>query len=280
MAIINSQNNFRVQQWAKLKDKTHRNKQKLFMVEGYHLVAEAHKAGNLKEIITTEKSITTEDNASFDVTTYQVTYDVMEKLTSLATPTKIMGICTMMNEASYHNNYEKAPHSNAPLEEPSHGSNMPGTPYGNSILLVDQIHHPGNLGTIIRSAVAFGVDTIVISNSVDIYNQKVIQATQGMIFHINILKRPLGEFIMALKSQGYQIIGTDVKECTSLAAVKAKAKRAVLVGNEGDGLSRELLDICDVRVNIEMNEKCESLNVGVATSIVLYCLSKSPTLSK
>ncbi|MCL2571985.1 MAG: RNA methyltransferase [Defluviitaleaceae bacterium] len=238
MAIINSTNNFRVLQWAKLKDKTHRTAQKLFIVEGYHLVLEASRTGALKEVITTETSKT------FDMPTFQVTFDVMSRLSSMATPTKIMGICHQQKEAAY----------------------------GDSILLVDQIHHPGNLGTIIRSAVAFNVDTIVINNSVDIYNQKVIQASQGMIFHINILKRPIKDFILELKDKGYQIIGTDVKECTSLATIKVHTKKAVLVGNEGDGLSGELLDMCDIKVNIEMNEKCESLNVGVATSIILYFL--------
>ncbi|MCL2593289.1 MAG: RNA methyltransferase [Defluviitaleaceae bacterium] len=239
MSIINSTTNFRVLQWGKLKNKIHRDKQKLFIVEGYHLVSEAYKANCLKEVISTEK------NNTFSVPSYQVTYDVMEKLSSLATPTKVLGIC-----------YQK---------EESH--------YGNNILLVDQIHHPGNLGTIIRSAVAFNVDTIVLNNSVDVYNQKVVQATQGMIFHINIIKSPIKDFILTLRKQNYQIIGTDVKDGLSLNSVKANKKRAVLVGNEGDGVGDELLDICDIKVNIKMNEKCESLNVGVATSIILFNLS-------
>ena len=238
MAIINSVNNFRVLQWAKLKDKRHRDKQKLFIVEGYHLVTEAHKAGCLKEIISTEKT------DSFNVTTYQVTGDVMERLSSLATPTKIIGICNPKAVTNYQD----------------------------SILLADQIHHPGNLGTIIRSAVAFDVDTIVINNSVDVYNQKVIQATQGMVFHINIIKSPVRDFLLELKDNGYQIIGTDVKDGVSLKTVTANKKRAVLVGNEGEGVGDELLNLCDIKINISMNEKCESLNVGVATGIVLYGL--------
>ena len=237
MAIINSVNNFRVLQWSKLKNKAYRDKQNLFIVEGYHLVQEAHKAGCLQELITTEKS-------SLDVASHQVTYDVMERLSSLATPTKMIGICSRKEETSY----------------------------GNSILLVDQIHHPGNLGTIIRKAVAFDVDTIVLNNSVDVYNQKVIQSSQGMIFHINIIKSPIKDFIMALKNQDYQIIGTDVNEGLHLQSAKANKKRAVLVGNEGDGVGNELLDMCDIKVNIKMNQKCESLNVGVATGIILYAL--------
>jgi len=238
MAVINSVNNFRVVQWGKLKNKAYRDKQNLFIVEGYHLVQEAYRADCLKELITTEK------HSGFDVATHQVTYDVMEKLSSLATPTKMIGICAQKEEVGY----------------------------GSNILLVDQIHHPGNLGTIIRSAVAFNVDTIVLNNSVDIYNQKVIQATQGMIFHINIIKSPIKDFMLELKEKNYQIIGTDVNEGLPLQAVKASKKRAVLVGNEGDGVGNALLDMCDVKVNIKMNEKCESLNVGVATSIILYGL--------
>jgi len=240
MSIINSLTNFRVLQWCKLKDKKIRDKQKLFIVEGYHLVLEAHKANCLKEVISTEK------NNTFGVPTYQVTDAVMAKLSSLAAHTKILGICTQQVETNYQ----------------AH----------NSILLVDQVHHPGNLGTIIRNAVAFNVDTIVVNNSVDIYNQKVIQSTQGMIFHINVMKRPLQDFILELKKQNYQIIGTDVNTGLSLNSVSANKKRAVLVGNEGDGLGNELLDLCDIKVNIEMNEKCESLNVGVATGIILFCL--------
>jgi len=241
MAVINSLNNFRVKQWSKLKNKALRDKQNLFIVEGYHLVYEAYKANCLKELITTEK------NTSFDVESYQVTYDVMERLSSLATPTKMIGICSQKEEVDY----------------------------GSSILLVDQVHHPGNLGTIIRSAVAFNVDTIVLNNSVDVYNQKVIQATQGMIFHINIVKSPIRGFILELKAQNYQIIGTDVKSGLDLQLAKPNKKRAVLVGNEGDGLGNELLDLCDIKVNIKMNKKCESLNVGVATSIVLFNFAMS-----
>ena len=239
MAVINSQNNFKVLQWYKLKNKAQRDKQNLFIAEGFHLVAEAYKTGHLQEVISTEK------NTAFDVPTHQVTYEVMEKISSMATPAKLLGICRKKDDR----------------------------PPKNNILLVDQITHPGNLGTIIRSAAAFNVDTIVLNNSVDVYNPKVIQSTQGMIFHLNIIKRSIKDFITELKQQNYQIIGTDVKDGADLRQVKADEKRAVLIGSEGDGVSDELLKMCDIKVNIKMNEKCESLNVGVATSIILHSLT-------
>jgi len=240
MAVINSQNNFKVLQWCKLKNKAGRDKQNLFIVEGFHLVSEAYKTNHLQEIISTEK------NNNFDVPTSQVTYEVMEKISSMATPTKILGICQKPEDR----------------------------PHKNNILLIDQITHPGNLGTIIRSAVAFNVDTIVLNNSVDVYNPKVIQSTQGMIFHLNIIKRPIKDFIVELKQQNYQIIGTDVKDGTDLRDVKTEEKRAVLIGSEGDGVNDELLKICDIKVNIKMNKNCESLNVGVAAGIILYNLMR------
>lgn len=238
MKEINSTTNFRVIQWLKLKEKENRNAKKMFIVEGYHSVLEAYKTKYLKEVITTENT------CEFDVPTYKVRNDVMKRLSSLATPHKIIGICEQKNESNY----------------------------GNSILIVDKINHPGNLGTIIRSAVAFNVDTIVINESVDVYNQKVIQATQGMIFHLNIIKAPLDDFISELRNKNYQIIGTDVREGIKLDDFKPKEKHALLVGNEGNGLDDDLLNKCDVKINIEMNKKCESLNVGVATGIILHQL--------
>ena len=238
MKKIESVNNFRVIQWVKLKDKINRDSTKEFIAEGYHVVTEAYKSGNLIEVITTE-------NKEFhDIPTYYVREDVMKRLSSLATPTKIIGICKQAELKTFEGN----------------------------VLLLDQIHHPGNLGTIIRSAVAFNFGTIILNESVDVYNQKVIQAAQGMIFHLNIIKAPLKSSILALRNDGYQIIGTDVREGVDLDEFIAEGKRAILIGNEGNGLGDDLLSLCDVKVNIKMNPLCESLNVGVATGIILYRL--------
>ena len=238
MKRIDSVDNFRVIQWVKLKDKLKRDSTREFVAEGYHVVMEAYKAGYLKEVITTE------NKEFYDIPTYYVREDVMKRVSSLATPTKIIGICRQMEPQNYKGN----------------------------VLLLDQIHHPGNLGTIIRSAVAFNIDTIILNESVDIYNQKVIQATQGMIVHLNIVKEPLNSAILDLKKKGYQIIGTDVREGVDLDNFRAAKKHAILIGNEGNGLGDDLLSLCDVKVNIRMNALCESLNVGVATGIILFCL--------
>ena len=146
---------------------------------------------------------------------------------------------------------------------------------GNRVLILDDIQDPGNLGTIVRSAVAFNIDTIVLSkNTVDLYNPKVIRATQGMIFHINIIEKNLTEFISNLKKNQYKIFSTNVVNGKSIKNVEKGEKFAIIVGNEGKGVSNEVNSLCDEFIYIEMNNKCESLNVAVATSIILYELSR------
>ena len=140
--------------------------------------------------------------------------------------------------------------------------------YKNKLILIDSIQDPGNLGTIIRSAVAFNIDTVVLgNNTVDLYNEKVIRATQGLLFHINIIKRKL-------KNDNYQILGTKVTHGTLVENISLKNKYAFIMGNEGNGVDEELLDLCDDYLYIGMNDLCESLNVGVASSIILYELDK------
>ena len=139
---------------------------------------------------------------------------------------------------------------------------------------MDNIQDPGNMGTIIRSAVAFNIDTIIVSNdSVDIYNPKVVRSSQGMIFHMNIIKKDLIPFIKEIKND-YKIIGTKVTDGNDIKTLEKNEKLCIIMGNEGNGVREEILALCDDFVYIPMNENCESLNVGVATSILLYELSR------
>ena len=148
-------------------------------------------------------------------------------------------------------------------------------PIEKKVLMLDDVQDPGNLGTIIRSCVAFNIDTIILSEcSVDIYNSKVLRATQGMIFNINIIEENLLKVIEDLKEKDYKIYATKVNGGKSLKNVEKSEKFAIIMGNEGNGVSKEILDVCDEYIYIDMNTSCESLNVGVATSIILYELDK------
>ena len=138
---------------------------------------------------------------------------------------------------------------------------------------MDNVQDPGNLGTIIRSSVAFNVDTIILSNTtVDLYNSKVIRASQGMIFDANIVIGDLKELLGNLEN--YTIYGTRVDGGKELKTISKEEKQIIIMGNEGKGVSKEILDMCDEYLYINMNNNCESLNVAVATSIILYELDK------
>ena len=148
---------------------------------------------------------------------------------------------------------------------------------GNKIVLLDGIQDPGNLGTIIRSSLAFNVSCIVLSKTcVDLYNPKVLRATQGMIFHIPIIIKDTKDVIDDMYEKKIPVYGTSVvngiipKNLTS----EEKSKFCLIMGNEGNGLSNELLKLCDKNLYIPMNSKVESLNVSVACSILLYELGR------
>lgn len=236
--IITSLNNPTIKEISKLKNKKYRDLTNTYLVEGDHLVEEAYKNNLLTKIILLEDTI-----CNYDIEKIYVTKEVMKKLTELDTPNKIIGIVK----------------KNTPL------------PIGNKILILDNIQDPGNLGTIIRSSVAFDIDTIVLSpNTVDIYNPKVIRSTQGMIFYTNIITLELKEFINEIKTKNYTIFGTDVRNGKNIKEITLPEKFALVLGNEGQGVSKEIESLCDDNIYIKMSSKCESLNVSVATSILLY----------
>jgi len=238
MEVITSLDNKRIKNLAKLLNKKYRDETGMFLVEGEHLVIEAKRAGSLIEVIKCE-----DYEMDFDVTTTLVTYDVIKKLSNTLNPQKVIGVCKKLDNKDI----------------------------GNKVLVLEDIQDPGNLGTIIRSSVAFGVDTIVVSNNtVDMYNDKVLRSSEGMIFHIDIVKMDVNECIDKLHEEGYEIYGTKVDGGTDLREITVGDKYAVVMGNEGAGVSEFTLDKCDKYIYIPMNSDCESLNVGVATSIILY----------
>ena len=232
---ITSLNNPKVVFWAKLKMKKYRDIEHLFIVESEHLVTEALKKGIVKEIITTEEK-------EYEVPTYNVSTEIMKRISTLITPSKVMAVCEYL---------------------------MPDDIKGN-ILLLDHIQDPGNLGTIIRSAVAFNFSIIIVSeDTVDFYNDKVIRSSEGMIFNINLVKDDLLSIIPVLKEKGYKIYGTDVKKGKNIKTIDNK-ECAIIIGSEGKGMSIEVKELCDDFIYINMSKTCESLNAAVASSIIMY----------
>jgi len=242
MEVISSLQNERIKNLSKLLSKKFRDLEGKFLVEGEHLVEEAFKSGLLLEVIKCEDVL-----GNYDVPTTLVTYDVIKKLSNTVNPQRIIGVVKKIEEKEL----------------------------GNKILILDDIQDPGNLGTIIRSSLAFNIDSIVLSNnSVDMYNDKVVRSSEGMIFHINIVRKDIVSLIDELHKNGYKVYGTKVDGGTRVDSITIPSKYALVMGNEGNGVKEEILDLCDDYVYIDMNSSVESLNVGVATSIILYEFNK------
>lgn len=240
--LYSSVENNKIKDLKKLQTKKYRDKKNMFLVEGRHLVLEAYKTGYLKEMLLDENEL-----LPLDVMTYYMTNNVKNYLSELESPTNVIGVCNKKE----------------------------GVIKGNRIVYLDCIQDPGNLGTIIRSCVAFNIDTLILSkDTVDLYNSKVIRASQGLIFHLNIVIADINEFILKLKTDGYKIYGTKVTHGKSLKTIEKVSKFVIIMGNEGNGISEVSSEVCDEYLYIDMNDKCESLNVGVATSIILYELDK------
>jgi len=240
--IVTSVNNEYIKGLCKLKDKKYRDSTNLFLIEGEHLVNEAINEELVKELVILEGCSFEYADKYADNITY-VNENVMKKLSSMDSYPNIIGV-------AYKRKEDKI---------------------GSRVLVLEDIQDPGNLGTIVRSAAAFNIDTIILSpRTVDLYNLKVIRATQGMIFHLNIITRELEPTIKELKTNKYLILGTNVRNGTNIKDINISGNFALIIGNEGRGMSDTLSKLCDKNVYIKMNERVESLNAAVATSIILY----------
>lgn len=240
--FYSSVQNNKIKELGKLNTKKYRDKTGLFLVEGEHLIVEAYNSGYLKEVLLLEGN-----SISLDVKVNYVSESVMKFLSSLDTPTNMIGVCHKKeNEIK-----------------------------GDKLLVLDDVQDPGNLGTIIRSAVAFNIDTIILSpDTVDLYNEKVIRASEGMIFNLNFVKKDLKLAIEDLKKDNYQIIGTNVQKGELLKNISFSAKTGIIMGNEGRGMNQSLLDYCDNLAYIPISNSCESLNVAIAASIIFYEINR------
>lgn len=142
----------------------------------------------------------------------------------------------------------------------------------NSLLVgVAGIQDPGNLGTIIRSAEAFGVRAVLLGEkTVSHFNSKAVRGSAGSIFREPLLRVKLGESITALKQQGIRVLATSSHKGKPLHEANFTGSAMIVVGNEGAGVPQEILSLADELVTIPHSPRVESLNAGIAASILLY----------
>ncbi|MDY4016587.1 MAG: RNA methyltransferase [Bacilli bacterium] len=246
---ITSTSNETIKYFISLNDKKTRMNAKRFIVEGYHLVNEASKTNLLEAIISTDEKELKKIN---NVKRYLVNDAIINKIATTKNPQNILGIVKMLD------------HSITNLV-PIIKENK------TKLIMLDDVNDPGNLGTIIRTAAGLGYDGIIMSpNTVDLYNEKVIRSTQGVMFKIPIIKANLQEVIKLLKKEKVFCIGTALTNAKDVKHITKKDKFAICLGNEAKGISKEVLDNMDENVKIAMNNDVESLNVSIAAGIIMY----------
>jgi RNA methyltransferase, TrmH family len=248
---IQSVKNPQVKQWKKLLTKKERDKTGTFLIEGFHLIEEALKQPEqIIEIIVSDKIELPPrlDFGSNSITT--VTDEISKELSDTETPQGIYAICRETVDQTY---VEKA----------------------NSLLLIDAVQDPGNLGTMIRTADAAGIDAVIVGyGSVDIYNSKVLRSAQGSHFHLPIVRGNLEEWIETLKKRNIPVYGTALENAKTYTEIAPQEEFALIVGNEGSGMNKDLLAKTTSNLYIPIYGQSESLNVAVAAGILLYYLKK------
>ena len=188
--MITSTNNNTIKTLIKLKQKKYRNQFGYYLIEGEHLVNEALKANQVECIITTKP-------LKSNLEVIEVSEEVMAKLAFTKSPSNIMAKCKIdsNNELMMKKRY----------------------------LILDDLQDPGNIGTLIRSALAFGVDQVILSkNCVDLYNDKLLRAMQGANFHISCIYGDLTEIIEKLQANGVVVVGSALENGQDISLIKKK----------------------------------------------------------
>lgn len=235
--MIESINNEKVKYYKRLRDKKYILEERKYIVESEHLVEEAYKSGLLEEIITSSNDI------KYDVKTIVVSDKVLKSISLLNSVPNIMGVVRLKENNKI---------------------------VGNKIVMLDKVQDPGNVGTIIRSALAFNVNTVILSpDSVNLFNDKMIRSSEGTIFKMNVIKMDLKDAIEEIHKMGIKIYYADMNGTIDLDNANIK-EYALVLGSEGEGISDYIKELSDDSINIPMNKACESLNVSITGGIIMY----------
>ena len=236
MLEILSKNNQKIKDASALKLKKVRLEKGLFLMEGIKNLDLALTYGNVKTIFTSIGL----PKIGKDIETYKVNDEVLRKLAVSENPEGVVFVCETLKPKKDKKDYHK-------------------------IVYLDQINDPGNLGTILRTAVAFNYDAVVLSKgSVDLYNEKVIAASKGAIFLVDAFVGNIEDY------KDKQIIVSTLDEnSVPLNECKKPNDFVLVLGNESHGVSEPIIKIANQLVKIEMNDVIDSLNVAIAGAILM-----------
>lgn len=236
--MITSLDNKKVKEWTKLHQKKYRHDEYLLLSED--LINSAYQHNYLKTLIYVGEMPFEFSDA------YEVSQEVLDKI-SKKENLRYIGIANFIKE---NDNYQ------------------------NRVIILDELQDPLNIGRIMESCYLFGFDSLILSNgSADIYHEKCLEASKGTIYKLNIKRCDIKEEINNLKKQGFKVYSTGLrKETISLTESKPCEKLAIVLGNEGSGVSDAVFDISDEIIKIDMHS-IDSLNVAMAAAIVMYHFS-------
>jgi len=253
MDII-SVDNPRVKNWTKLLEKKGRDRQNKFIIEGIHLVNEAIQSDVHIEMIgyAADQGIPEEiyqEKAASYTEWIGVSREVLAKCSDTVTPQGVFAIVRK---------WESRAGDLLNIDQPL-------------VIAVDGIQDPGNLGTIIRSSDAVGATGVVIGKgTVDVFNPKTIRATMGSLFHLPVVEADLETLLLDVKKQSIDIVSTGLDAHEHCYAEDFTKGIWIVVGNEGQGVSETISKHVDRQMIIPMVGQAESLNVAMATTVILY----------
>lgn len=246
--FIESVHNEIIKLIVSLKEKKNRDEKSLFIVEGIKQVTEIPKDWKIKFVLATEKY--KDFNAD---KLYITTEKIFKKISDTKTPQEILVVV------------EK---KSIDIEKVLSNKGI--------FVVIDTLQDPGNIGTIIRTAESFGCEGIFISkNSVDVYSTKVVRSAMGAIFNIPIVQEcDIVSLIKTLKQKGIKTYAFSLDTNNMLSNFKFENNVALIIGNESKGISKDILDVVDDKIKIDMRGKSQSLNAAVACSVAIYEISK------
>lgn len=246
--MLTSENNGQLKNLSALMKKSkERQEQGLFVTEGRKMFNEALEMGIVEKAFLSENYLRECGEVSCPYET--VSNEVFNKISETVTPQGVLALVKIPGAMASERVKE-----------------------AKSLVLLENLQDPGNLGTIIRTAEAAGIDGIVLSrNCVDPYNPKVVRSTMGALFRMPVLYTDdLTLFVKELNKDGFNTLATHLSATKPYYEADYKGKTAILIGNEGNGLSDEITDLAREKVIIPMSGKVESLNASVAAALMMY----------
>ncbi|WP_251860943.1 RNA methyltransferase [Clostridium sp. Marseille-Q2269] len=251
--MISSKDNQLIKEVRKLKEKKYREKSKSFIVEGFRFFEEALKSNsNINKVFIEENSLNKLEqlyktyNVNDNIDTYAVNSSVLKSISNTENPQGVVAVINYFNKNSFN-------HENG------------------FYILADKVQDPGNMGTIIRTAHAAGaLGIITTKGTVDIYNEKTLRSTMGSIFYMLVMEDENLEKVKLLQSQGFKLLVSSLDTNSNFYDIDMKENIIIAVGNEGNGISKDLNELSDIKVKIPMPGGAESLNVAVACSIMTF----------